>query len=100
MGRNRQLIIRVTDDEKQRIRERAGKMRVATFMRTAALDSIPPRIPEINRAALYELHKIGSNLNQLAHHANSSGSLQVTDMINELQSLRSALRLHLIEPVK
>lgn len=92
--RTKQIIIRASSAEHAELLKRAGKMRLATFLRTAALEGVPPQIPEINRDALTELHRVGSNLNQIARHANSSGS-DLGDL-SDLRQQIAALRLTLV----
>lgn len=74
----------------------ARSMRRATFLRCSALDSIPPVVPQVNRIALAEFHRIGSNLNQIARAVNCGNSL---DLI-ELRAQIAALRLALMEAKK
>jgi hypothetical protein len=87
-GANRPLSIRFTDEEKVRLRERAGAMPLGTYIRSAVLGdvvksrSIRPQ-PVRNADQLGRLlgmlgsSRLASNLNQLAKAANQ-GSLPVT----------------------
>jgi len=91
--RSNRVEIQLSDDEIAKLNKLRGSMRLRTFIRCAVLDSIPPTIPEINRRALDELHRIGSNLNQLARSVNQG---EAADLL-ELRQQSAALRLALLE---
>lgn len=96
--RTKQIIMRVSAEELCSIDRLASarSMRRATFLRAAALDSIPPVVPPINQHALAELHRIGSNINQIAHSVNCGNS----PGLDELRAQCAALRLALLEARK
>jgi len=48
----------------------AIQMQRGEYLRTAALQNLPPTIPELNREAWIELSRTSSNLNQIARHLN------------------------------
>jgi len=58
----------------------AGR-RLSDFLRLAALSdrfsaAMQPRLPpEVGRMLAFELARIGTNLNQLSYHANSTGAM-------------------------
>ena len=91
--RTKQIILRVDAEELAYIdgMAKARKMRRATFIRTSVVDGIPPSIPEINIQTLYELQKIGGNLNQLAHTLNASGHTDLEDVQRQIFRLRFTL---------
>lgn len=70
--------VRMSPDELRAMRKRAddcGKC-LSTYMRIVALGSIPRARPRrVEQEAVYQLGKIGNNLNQLAKVANSTGRL-------------------------
>lgn len=89
MGRKKEIKIRLSWEEHSALLQKRGKMRLASWMRAACLDGIPPAIPTINIAALAELQRLGGNLNQLARAVNSG--TQIADLL-ELRQQASALR--------
>lgn len=96
MERVKRIQLRVSAAEHEQFLElaRRRRMRLADLVRITVLHEHPPVIPSINRDALAELHRIGSNLNQLARHANTTG--EAPDLL-ELRQQVSALRLALTE---
>lgn len=83
MNRNNTIKIRVSDDEKASILKCAEKarMNISTYIRNSALQD---KVVIIDNAALYKLlsslRMIGSNINQIAKVANSTGALYSADM--------------------
>lgn len=76
MGQSEQVKIRLSDEEKQLVRELAevAAMSQAEFVRRAALGvqiSAKPIVPDVNIKTYAELGRIGNSLNQLAHQANA-----------------------------
>ena len=68
---------------------------LSTYMRIVALGSIPRARPRrIEQEAVYQLGKIGNNLNQLAKVANSTGRLGDARRLRDaLQELLDAVRV-------
>jgi len=96
--REKQLIIRVTDDELERIDALRGPMQRATFMRQKSLgESTSSDIPALNLKAYSEFARIGANLNQLMKQINQSDSGDmfqaetIEQAIDEVNALRKAL---------
>lgn len=100
--REKQLIIRVTEDELEKIDALRGPMQRAVFMRQKSLgESTFTDIPAINTKAYSELARVGANLNQLmqiinaSNQSRSSGDMfqdeYVSQAINEVKALRQAL---------
>ncbi len=88
--------VRMSPDELRAIRARAddcGKC-LSTYMRIVALGSIPRARPRrIEEKAVYQLGKIGNNLNQLAKVANATGRIDTTSQLNlTLARLLDAVR--------
>jgi hypothetical protein len=76
--RDERVTVRLTAEERRLLERRAGDCgrTVSTFMREAALGSVPRRSAgAAGRETRYHLGRIGNNLNQLAHKANSTGRL-------------------------
>lgn len=89
--------VRMSPDELRAVAQRAhdcGKC-LSTYMRTVALGSIPRARPRrIEQEAVYQLAKIGNNLNQLAKVANATGQIrQVERLERALKELLDAVRI-------
>lgn len=75
--RTKRIEIAVTNDELIALHKRKTKARLAEWIRDVALAeeiNIKPKIKPIDPLLLYELNKIGVNLNQIARHCNSKKS--------------------------
>lgn len=82
--RNHTIFVRSTLSEKNAIKERmklSGYTDMSSYVRDMALSG---RIININTKELkdvvYEVHKIGVNINQIAHHVNESQAIYKTDI--------------------
>lgn len=86
--RTREITIRVTDDELQKLHERKTNTTMAGWMRDLALGITPIKQadPELVRA----LGRIGSNLNQTAKHANMNKELD-QNVLKEIQVIRGLI---------
>lgn len=80
-----------------RARDRVGLGRSA-YMRLAALNRLPPTIPEVNRRAWLELARLAGNLNQ-HQRAINEGRIDSSISAEDIASLRGvvdALRRELV----
>ena len=66
--RNREISIRVTDDELERMKRRQSSGTLAGWLRELALGVVPTK--KADPDLILTLGRIGSNLNQIARHAN------------------------------
>lgn len=94
--RSEALLIRLSPEEHQSIRSRAedcGKP-TSTYMREVALGTVPRARPRrLEQEAVYQLGRIGNNLNQLAYVANATGRLDTERRLHEvLDELLEAVR--------
>lgn len=90
--RTHRIEIRLNSEELATLNARRGALRLRTFIRVAVLDSAPPVIPSINRDALAELHRVGSNLNQIARKLNTTGEpVDLRNLRAQVSDLRAAL---------
>lgn len=87
--RTRQIKIRLTSGEHSSLMAKRGHMRLASWVRESCLRGIPPTIPPINRQAMAELHRIGSNLNQIARSVQFGSSPDLIDLREQVSALRS-----------
>lgn len=88
--------LRLTPAEAATVRERAAArgLTVGAYLRLAALDRVPPAVPEINRAAWAELARAAAALNQLARRLNvvaAPAAAEVAEARRLLAELRAAL---------
>jgi len=87
--------LRLTPGELALVRARAHSagLPVSTFLRRAALgQAVRARRGQVERDAIYQLSKIGNNLNQLARAANTARQVVALELLEEaLQELRAAL---------
>jgi hypothetical protein len=62
--------VRLNDEELNILNTKRGKMKQGEWLRCAALDKLPPNIPEPNITKWQELAKAANNLNQIARKLN------------------------------
>jgi len=66
-NRNKEIKVRLTQEEYEQLLQRKTKPRLAEWMRETCLDQKPRKeVATIDPLLLYELNKIGVNLNQIA----------------------------------
>jgi len=65
--RNKEIKVRLTQEEYEQLLQRKTKPRLAEWIRETCLDQKPAkRVSTVDPLLLYELNKIGVNLNQIA----------------------------------
>lgn len=86
--RTREITIRVSDDELQKLHERKTDVTLAGWMRNLGLGVTPIKLadPSLVRA----LGRLGSNLNQIAKHANTHNELN-RSVLTEISAIRTIL---------
>jgi len=66
-NRNKEIKVRLTQEEYEQLLQRKTKPRLAEWMRETCLDQKPRKeVATVDPLLLYELNKIGVNLNQIA----------------------------------
>lgn len=92
--RNKRIEIAVTDDEYQQLQERKTKPRLAEWLRELALGQKPKRQPKsVDPALLFELNRIGVNLNQIARHCHQApASMETVNIALALRHIEAQLR--------
>lgn len=89
------ITMRLTGQERQVLERRAAdcSRTVSAYVREVALGSVPRRSAgAAGRETRYHLGRIGNNLNQLAHLANSSQRLRAErELLGALGELRAIL---------
>lgn len=87
--------VRLTPGELAVIRgkARAAGMPVSTYLREVALGKkVRVRPGQVRRDAVYQLIKVGTNINQLARAANTAGQVVALELLEAaLQELRRVL---------
>lgn len=86
--RTREISIRVTDDELKKLHERCGEMTLARYLRNLGLGA--PAIKQAEPNLVRALGRIGSNLNQIAKHANTHNELD-QNVLTEISALREIM---------
>jgi len=73
MKRTKRVEVQFTDEEYELLLQRKTKSRLAEWMRETCLDQKPAKqVSTVDPLLLYELNKIGVNLNQITRKINSS----------------------------
>jgi len=66
-NRNKEIKVRLTQEEYKQLFQRKTKPRLAEWIRETCLDQKPKKkVSTVDPLLLYELNKIGVNLNQIA----------------------------------
>ena len=86
--RTREITIRVTDDELQKLHERKTDATLAGWMRNLCLGATP--IKQADPNMVRALGRMGSNLNQIAKHANTNNELD-QNVLTEISAIREIL---------
>lgn len=86
--RTREISIRLTDDELQRLHERKTDATLAGWMRNLCLGATP--IKQADPNMVRALGRMGSNLNQIAKHANTYNELD-QNVLTEISAIRAIL---------
>lgn len=86
--RNREITIRVTDDELQKLHDRKTDVTLAGWMRNLGLGITP--IKQADPNLVRALGRMGSNLNQIAKHANTHSDLD-QKILTEISAIREVL---------
>lgn len=84
------VTVRFSPEELTRVREMAQVLglTVSAFIRSAALGERPrPRRGQIRREAIHQLVRVGNNLNQLTHWANTHKHLRSLRELDEVLAL-------------
>jgi hypothetical protein len=105
-GRKREVQIkfRVTEFERDLIYEKMSLVptdNMAAYMRKIAIDGYVLATDHSDIKALtYEIHKIGVNVNQIAHRVNANGRVHDRDLTEIKEALREIWRLQRLSLLK
>jgi len=92
-NRNKEIKVRLTQEEYELLLERKTKARLAEWVRDTCLGSEPSKkaksMPKVDPALLVALSKIGGNINQIARHLNNDRSMGLEKKIEHLTELAS-----------
>lgn len=86
--RNREISIRVTDEELKKLHDRKADMTLAGWLRSLGLGVTP--IKQVDPNLIRTLGRIGSNINQIAKHANTHNTLD-QNVLTEVSAIRKIL---------
>lgn len=97
MSRKRYIQIRVTDNELEQIKERAGNVSTSTFLRQTALAQPIAQPPTPSKEVIHkcdpelirQVNYIGNNINQIAKQLNSGTELSNAVLIALLNLQKS-----------
>jgi len=92
-NRNKEIKIRLTQEEYEQLVSRKTKARLAEWVRETCLGSEPSKkakpVLKVDPALLKELSKIGGNINQIARHLNNDRSMGLEKKVEHLTELAS-----------
>lgn len=83
--------VRINDEELALLERKRGMLKKGEWLRMAAIDVLPPTVPEINRQAWVELARAHSNINQIAAKLNRGELMDVVFINAELAEFRKKL---------
>lgn len=83
--------VRLNAAELQQLDDIRGPFQRGEWLRMAALDRLPPTVPEINREAWTDLARAAGNLNQITRHLNEGGTADAEAIRAELAAFRAML---------
>ena len=87
--RTHAVAVRFNSEELELLDKNRGRFQRAEFLRSSALNKLPPTIPPLNQQAWTELARAAANLNQIARELNfkrTPGGIQ-----DQLAQFRAAL---------
>jgi hypothetical protein len=86
--------VRLNCDELSILNAKRGPMKQGEWLRCAALDKLPPVVPEINQEKWRELARAAANLNQISrylHLCNGLNTEEFDQIHKDLTEFRAAL---------
>ena len=89
--RTHRVSVYLSDAELAVLDDLRGAIGRGRYLRTVALETPPPHVPDVNIEAWRELAPVASNLNQLARRANGGDAPAIEVVHAELQNLRAAM---------
>lgn len=104
--RNKQMNIRMTNDEYQKVEEKAKycNLSVSDYVRQQAVNGAIIKMETLDvRELSNELNRIGVNINQIAKHVNEKGGAydkeDINALVNEFQNMQELIfnRLYGVE---
>ncbi|EBF7359507.1 MobC family plasmid mobilization relaxosome protein [Salmonella enterica subsp. enterica serovar Edinburgh] len=91
--RTKEIKIRLTDDEHQRLLDRSQRTHLAEWLRELGLGERTPsrrrKLPDVDPQLFRQIVGMGNNLNQIARKLNQMESLRAEDTIRLLSLLTS-----------
>ncbi len=92
--RDKSVLIRFTNSEHEKLKSLSVGQTISAFIRGACLNQKPPKpVKKVDPDLLFELNKIGVNMNQIARQLNArSRVLSVSEKIYMLEQLEQMSR--------
>jgi len=91
--RSREIKIRLTEDEYQKLQDLKTKTQLAVWLRELALNQNEPKPQsETDRALIYEINQIGKNLNQITKFIHLNQTPLSKDFLNIIEQIQNELR--------
>jgi hypothetical protein len=87
--------VRLNDEELNILNNKRGNMKQGEWLRCAALDKLPPTVPELNIKKWVEIGKAANNINQIAYKLNKNAIIDDAK-INAIRQLLSEFRAALL----
>ena len=77
MAKDKRITIRFTDDEYNELKAKADELDIplSTYIRKKVLGNREKILTKCNKELLYEINRIGNNLNQIAKHCNTTKTI-------------------------
>lgn len=91
--RHNSVMVRLSDAELALLDERRGKVQRGSWLRSAALDAVPPRLSNMDIESIRLLSSMSNNINQLAHKLNAGGGFDVADRRSVLMAAEAIRQL-------
>jgi hypothetical protein len=94
--RTKSIKIRVSEEELEQLKQRCTKARLAEWMREICLGvetkrKTTPPPPRTDPELLYQLARIGNNINQIARKVNADRSIDKVKLLVVLDEIRQEL---------
>ena len=96
MKKEKRVTIRFTEDEYNKLKTKADELGISlsTYIRKKALGNRERISSKCNKELLYEMNRIGNNLNQIARHCNITKTIDklVLQSLVEIEKKLNDLR--------
>ena len=93
MAKEKRVTIRLTQEEYEKLKEKANTLGITTsaYIRKKILGNREKVLTKCDKDLLYEINRIGNNLNQIAKHCNINKSVDKL-VLQELVTIEQQLQ--------